>query len=122
MNFLFVYGTLKKGHKNHYLLAGSSFVSENCTEDNFQMLDMGDFPAVVKDDPVSSIVGELFSVDDSTLSAIDGFEGKWFCREEVLLKDSCVAWMYFLSDNVSYEGCSSIVPGIWLKDKGGSYE
>ncbi|MDA0525619.1 gamma-glutamylcyclotransferase family protein [Methanococcoides alaskense] len=116
MNFLFAYGTLKKGHMNHHLLAGSSFVSENCTEDKFQMLDMGDFPAVVKDDPVSSIVGELFSVDDSTLSAIDGFEGKWFCREEVLLQDSCVVWMYFLSNNVSYEGCSSIVPGIWLKD------
>ncbi|MCD4807421.1 MAG: gamma-glutamylcyclotransferase [Methanococcoides sp.] len=122
MNFLFVYGTLKKGHKNHHLLDGASFVSENCTEDKFQMLDMGDFPSVVKENPVSSIVGELFSVDDSTLSAIDRFEGKWFCREKVLLKDSCVAWMYFLSDDVSYGGRSSIVSGIWLKDKGGSYE
>ncbi|NOQ48330.1 MAG: hypothetical protein GQ576_04205 [Methanococcoides sp.] len=122
MNLLFAYGTLKKGHKNHHLLTGSSFVSENCTEDKFQMLDMGDFTAVVKDDPVSSIVGELFSVDDSTLSAIDGFEGKWFCREEVLLKDSSVAWMYFLSDDVSYGGRSPIVSGIWLKDEGDIYE
>ncbi|NPE30568.1 gamma-glutamylcyclotransferase [Methanococcoides sp. SA1] len=122
MNFLFVYGTLKKGHKNHHLLDGSSFVSKNCTENKFKMLDMGDFPAVVKGDSVSSIFGESFNVDDSILFAIDGFEGKWFCREEVILKDSSVAWMYFLSNDVSYEGCSSIVPGIWLKDKGGSYE
>jgi gamma-glutamylcyclotransferase (GGCT)/AIG2-like uncharacterized protein YtfP len=120
MNLLFAYGTLKKGHKNNHLLDGASFVSENCTVDKFQMLDMGDFPAVVKENPVSSIIGELFNVDDRTLSAIDGFEGKWFRREEVILKGSCVAWMYFLSDDVSYEGCLSIVPGIWLKGKGGS--
>lgn len=86
------------------------------------MLDMGDFPAVVKDDPVSSIVGESFNVDDRTLSNIDRFEGKWFCREEVILEDSSVAWMYFLSDDVSYKGCSSIVSGTWLMDKGDSYE
>ena len=78
MNFLFVYGTLKRGHKNHHLLDGSSFVSENCTEKKFQMLDMGDFPAAVNDLPISTIVGELFNVDDRALSDIDGFEGNWF--------------------------------------------
>ncbi|NPE27940.1 gamma-glutamylcyclotransferase [Methanococcoides sp. SA1] len=122
MNLLFVYGTLKRGYVNHHLLERSTFVLETCTEKKFQILDMGDFPAVVKDVPVSTIDGELFNVDDGTLSDIDAFEGKWFERGEVVLQDSSIAWMYYLSEDVSHEGCSSIASGTWLKDKGGNYK
>ncbi|ABE51304.1 gamma-glutamylcyclotransferase family protein [Methanococcoides burtonii] len=122
MNLLFVYGTLKRGYVNHHLLERSTFVLETCTEKKFQILDMGDFPAVVKDVPVSTIDGELFNVDDSTLSDIDAFEGEWFSREEVVLQDSSIAWMYFLSEYVSHEGCPSITSGTWQKDKGDNYE
>lgn len=118
MSLLFVYGTLKRGYRNHRLLGDSALVSENRTKERFRMLDLEHFPAVVVDDPVSRISGELFRVDSKTLDVIDGFEGKWFFREEVLLDNGSKAGMYFLSSHVTHENYTVIESGFWENNDG----
>lgn len=113
MNLLFVYGTLKKGCSNHHLLGNLAPVSENFTDKQFRMLDLGHFPAVVKDEKVSRIYGELYNVGSEMLKVLDDFEGKWFNRDEVVLDDGSRAAMYFLSAEVPCERYPVIRSGNW---------
>lgn len=97
--YIFVYGTLKKGEPNHYLLSGSEFICPTETKEKYTMLDMGRFPGVLKEDFSDrsvSIKGEIYDVDEKTLRNLDTYEGDWYFREEVELKAEITALMYFL--------------------------
>lgn len=107
---LFVYGTLKKGFSNNHHLETSKFHGKNVTADKtFSMRSLGFFPAVFHGGE-HAISGELFEVDDETLERIDRLEGngRFYNREEVLLQDGEVAWMYFLESQGMEIGSASI--------------
>lgn len=74
MHRVFVYGTLKRGFRNHRFLKTASFVGEAHTLTRFRMLD-GRFP-VLRDTSVDpkSIAGEAYDVDDETLKQLDDLE------------------------------------------------
>ena len=105
---VFVYGTLKKGCYNHYILNNSEFLFKATTLDrHYEMVDLGSFPAVVKDGESFnrerySIDGEVYSVDDRTLQSIDYLEGNgsFYNREEVFVRPDNIelqtqsAWIY----------------------------
>lgn len=76
MPLLFVYGTLKRGCKNHRILAGQTFVAEARTAAGFRLYDLGDYPCMVPDetDP-RGITGELWRIDEATRLRLDIFEG-----------------------------------------------
>lgn len=82
------------------------------TEAHFQMLNLGEYPAVVKGK--STIEGELYQVDQLTLNALDLLEGypNLYTRIRIQTKHGS-AWMYFM------EHTSEVVPviesGDWLK-------
>ena len=97
----FVYDTLKHGFHNHYILEQSDFVGTGWTAEKYAMYHNG-IPYVVKDEPVSSIQGEVYSIDDETLGILDQLERhpEWYCREEIeVAMDSAdeilVVWLYF---------------------------
>lgn len=101
---LFVYGTLKRGGYNSYLLKKAKFLGEGETLDKFAMYvnGSGSVPFVIKNEKVSTIKGELYEVDKKTLKEVDSLEGHpfFYKREkvQVRLKDSgevVEAWMYF---------------------------
>ena len=74
MHRVFVYGTLKRGFRNHRFLEKSRFLGEAYTVAAYRMLD-GRFP-VLRDSgsdqmPVS---GEVYEIDASTLIALDDLE------------------------------------------------
>ena len=103
-NLIFVYGTLKKGFHNHHLLEQSEFVGSGWTVEKYALYHDG-IPYVVKDEAISRIQGEVYSVDDDTLEVLDRFENhsEWYCREQVevtmdLVDDLLVAWLYFNPD------------------------
>jgi len=76
MTRLFVYGTLKRGCKNHHLLAAQSFVAEARTAPGYRLHDLGDFPGMVADSTDTvGVTGEVWSVDATTLAQLDAFEG-----------------------------------------------
>ena len=84
---LFVYGTLKRGGSNHRFLAGEKFVAAARLRPGYRMFDVGGHPGLVPDPGATGeIEGELWSVSDAALAALDEFEGvaENFYRREVL--------------------------------------
>jgi gamma-glutamylaminecyclotransferase len=73
MHKVFVYGTLKKGYGNHRLLKDSTFLGNALTFEKFTLYD-GGFPYLGRYG-ASQIIGEVYEVDDDTLSDLDRLEG-----------------------------------------------
>ena len=77
---VFVYGTLRRGQRNHGLLASSRFVGEAATLRPFWMITTGPFPVLldqVPDDfgvPALAVSGEVYHVDDAVLAELDRLE------------------------------------------------
>jgi gamma-glutamylaminecyclotransferase len=77
---VFVYGTLKRGHSNHALLATSRFLGEAATLQTYWMITTGVFPVVLDAVPADfglpplAIAGEIYRVDDATLKDLDRLE------------------------------------------------
>ena len=76
MTRLFVYGTLKRGCKNHHLIAGQTYVGEARTAPGYRLHDLGDFPGMVTDPTdTTGVTGEVWSADAAGLARLDAFEG-----------------------------------------------
>lgn len=76
MNFLFVYGTLKRGGTNHGQMAGQRFVAEARTIPGYRMFDVGGFPGLVAwPEDREGVTGEIWLVSPAALLRLDGFEG-----------------------------------------------
>ncbi|VTT97078.1 Gamma-glutamyl cyclotransferase OS=Opitutaceae bacterium TAV5 GN=OPIT5_28875 PE=4 SV=1: AIG2 [Gemmataceae bacterium] len=71
-----MYGTLKRGLRNHHLMAGQRFVADAVTEPRYRVIDLGPYPGMVADAAAGLAVrGELWAVDPGCLAALDAFEG-----------------------------------------------
>lgn len=111
MNFVFVYGSLKKGFGNHRLLVESELICEAVTLDSkYNMRSCGGFPGVHSNGE-NRISGELYSVDDITFESLDRLEGNghFYNREEVFLVSTSQpamkpykAWMYLLREDYPF--------------------
>ena len=115
---VFVYGTLKEGCSNHYLLEHSSFIN-NAGLNGVMMVNLGHYPALLlKGNTLAQ--GEVYEVDEKTLRSLDRLEGHpiYYERKKVELTTGQWAWVYFL--NVP-EGKSNKYPeitsGIWLPNR-----
>lgn len=105
LHHVFVYGSLKKGFRNHDLLAGSYCLGTYETlDDMWSMVSFGKFPGVLLNpfknkQKVSNIIGELYEVNDTVFKSLDELEsnGEFYTRVLVSLKNCSVpAWMYIL--------------------------
>jgi gamma-glutamylcyclotransferase (GGCT)/AIG2-like uncharacterized protein YtfP len=67
---VFVYGTLKSGFRNHYLLKGCEFVGSAATVPTYRMIENG-FPVIIPDPEGKPLAGEIYSVDDEALARLD---------------------------------------------------
>lgn len=108
---LFIYGTLKRGMKNHSLLAGQAFVQTAHTKPLYRLLDLGPYPGLVADENQGrAIAGELWRVDESTLQKLDIFEAvpKLFERRTVQIESfSAEVQSYFYVGNNTGSYCGS---------------
>lgn len=99
-HLVFVYGTLRRGFVNHSLLESSCFVGMGRTLEHYALY-VGALPYVIRNDPVSPIIGELYEVDGKTLENLDDLEGHpdEYRREEVSVVsdngEKISAWLYF---------------------------
>lgn len=103
MDYIFVYGTLRKGFGNHRRFLnnpGAEFIGNAVTKEKYAMYASG-IPFVNKNHKVSNIKGEVYLVDLYVLKNIDALEGHpdWYYREKVdcILDDGkeIKAWIYF---------------------------
>ncbi|MCS6852785.1 MAG: gamma-glutamylcyclotransferase [Gemmataceae bacterium] len=105
---LFVYGTLRRGHKAHHLLNGQKFLGEARTQPLYRLLDRGPYPCLVLDPPRGCAVhGEIWQVSDDLLPVLDRYEGPEFHREPVALEgDPSPTQAYFFhGDTAGYPDC-----------------
>ena len=102
-HLVFVYGSLKRGFGNHDVLGDSEFIAKTRTVGRcYNMISLGAFPGVI-DKGEYDIEGELYSVDDYTMDALDMLEGEGYLyrRRKVGLASGHTAWIYFLIWNLS---------------------
>ena len=89
--FLFVYGSLKKGFDNHKLLDKyAKRVGKASTVGKFAMYEdsFGNYPYLVKE-PITKVMGELYEIKrKELLDKIDDFEGapEYYQRKEIKVK------------------------------------
>jgi gamma-glutamylaminecyclotransferase len=100
MATIFVYGTLKRGCRNHGVMHGSEFSGEAATEPAYLMVNCGSYPGLVRardGQPGLAIRGELYHVNDELLAALDRFEDvpREYVRETIRLEDGTEAQTYF---------------------------
>lgn len=111
---LFVYGTLKRGRKNHRLIAGQEFIGPARTEPRYRLFDCGPHPALVADNDGIGVQGELYRVDEEELPDLDAFEEvpTLFQREEIRLENvpgPVFAYLY-VPDVSRLKECGTIWP------------
>ena len=89
--FLFVYGSLKKGFDNHKLLDKyAKRVGKASTVGKFAMYEdrFGNYPYLVKE-PITKVMGELYEIKmKELLDKIDEFEGapEYYQRKKIKVK------------------------------------
>ena len=110
---VFVYGTLRAGEPNHYLLDDRALVGSVCTEATFELVSLGAFPAMIEGGG-TSVVGEVYEIDPVTLAALDRLEGhpRFYQRRPIRLTDGAEVLAYLLSPEQAH-GQTRIPSGDW---------
>lgn len=107
---LFVYGTLKRGLRNHHLMAGQEFLGEAIAEPRYRVLDLGPYPGLVVDEAAGlAVAGELWAVSPECLAALDAFEevpGPFIRAEVQLAGQGDGAQAYFWNRQIPAETAS----------------
>lgn len=73
---MFVYGTLKRGFRNHHLIKNSKFIGDGVIK-GYAMYDLGSFPGIKKDEN-EEVKGEVFEIDQNTLKRVDQLESEGY--------------------------------------------
>lgn len=74
-NLLFVYGTMKSGHKRNHFLQDQRFIGVANTTPIYKLYQYGGYPALISSENGSKIYGELYEVSDSCIMEVDKVEG-----------------------------------------------
>ena len=93
--YVFVYGTLKSGHRNHGWLGTSGFEGQGTTCDKWAMIDGPGFPYLLQpNDSGHNIIGEIYEVDAMTLRFLDQLEGAPVHYHRELIDVECDGFIY----------------------------
>jgi gamma-glutamylaminecyclotransferase len=114
-SLVFVYGTLRRGEVNHYLLETARFCGSHATRACFRMFSLGTYPAVLQGG-LDSIQGEVYQVDARTMSRLDWLEGYPHAYNRKLIPTPWGrAWIYLYRESV--EGRKRIPGGLWRDER-----
>ncbi|MDR5892439.1 MULTISPECIES: gamma-glutamylcyclotransferase [Halomonas] len=111
-----VYGTLKRGLRNHHWLAGAEFLGSDRLAD-VTLYDLGPYPGA-KLEPSRGVEIEVFEVDARLLAGLDRLEDYRPRLPHLGLYDRAIhptafgpAWLYLYNPEVA--GCEAIRQGGW---------
>ncbi len=115
MHRVFVYGSLKRGGERNDLLKAAVFAGKATTAAPFRMLD-GPYPVLRDNGPdAHRIAGEVYEVDDSTLAALDDYEGVGERLYDRVETDVVIAGEIQVTRAFAYIGCAGHWDGQPLK-------
>lgn len=124
-----VYGTLRKGERNHHLLEGSDFLGDGHLI-GFFLYSLGRFPVILPDSGRSSIIKtETYRVSGATLAVLDHLEGykgpgspaNFYDRVMAITESGIEGWVYVLNPTKwpEYESKAILLPhGDWKQRDG----
>ena len=75
---IFVYGTLRRGGSNHFRMDGMDLISSATVRGRLYRVEW--FPALVLDPDAPEVSGEIYQINDTSLSALDEYEGAQYHR------------------------------------------
>mgnify|MGYP001572222144 CR=1 FL=1 len=110
-HFIFVYGTLKQGKGNNYLLCNDTFLKEDTVKG--RMYNLGNYPAVTYGDDI--IHGELWRISKHSLLKLDRLEGVPYLYQRIKTKtsDGRIVWIYIQGHLSLPERAKYLPSGIW---------
>ncbi len=107
--YLFVYGTLKRGHYNHRWLEDAAYIADVITKRRYPMVVHKEpFPYLLDREGAGyRIKGELYKIDRETLHMLDILEGypELYNRKELEVEHMGIttkAITYFKTDMIKY--------------------
>ena len=111
---IFVYGTLRQGDVRASYLSDtdSKFIKNTKTAPKYTLVSLSAFPAIIEKGN-TSVVGELWEVDERTKRALDTIEGVPFLYmdKEIELEDGTTAIAYVQEVDKGYPHIES---GDWF--------
>ena len=111
---LFVYGTLKRGERNHHALVNAHYLNESCTSPDYLLVDLGPYPGMVeKPQEVFSVQGELFEIPYKLIIELDKIEDAPFLfnLEPITLANGSKAFAYLYKQSIA--GKKILSEGMW---------
>jgi gamma-glutamylcyclotransferase (GGCT)/AIG2-like uncharacterized protein YtfP len=117
-HLVFVYGTLRSGGEGAMSIrfSHSKFIAD--AKVNGSLYDLGAYPGLLLNESGSSVIGEVYEVDDETLNELDDFEASSnYLRKQVeipLGTDSRSCWVYE-PDPEFYSLRTFITSGDWIE-------
>ena len=117
-HIVFVYGTLRVGQEFHDFMGGRTPLCTAHTLPEFDLVSLGTYPAILSGGQ-TSVVGELYEVDDPTLAALDELEEhpQVYLRQRITVThndQSSQVWAYLLP-RARFEGGPLIPEGDWVQ-------
>lgn len=98
-----VYGSLRKGLHNHYILSGSNQIAITKTKPEFRMWSYGGFPGASVGS--NQMIVEAYQVkSQEVMDRLDALEGypSFYNRKIVELENGLKAWIYFIENEDSH--------------------
>lgn len=114
---VFVYGSLKRGYKLHYLLESQLSLGNAVTQSLYRLFDLGSYPGLIEWPEGLTIHGEVYQVDADCLAQLDEVEGvaeMLYARRRIFLQTSIEgkeihAW-FWLSSVQGLRDCGTAWP------------
>src|SRR4051812_34926181 len=117
-HLVFVYGTLRQGGLRAMpdIFPDSKFIGQ--ANVSGRLYDLGPYPGLLLDKPNSSVIGEVYEIDDDILKKLDDFEASsnyWRKQMEVSLDNQkMICWAYE-PDSQLYPRRILITSGDWIE-------
>ena len=111
MNRVFVYGTLKRGHRNSHFMHGAEFLGKHTTHRSYSMYEFDDYPAVCLHGR-HAIEGEVYRVSNRQFRMLDDLEWYPHFYQRIEIPTSFGdAWMYIVKIELCHG--KKQIPGTW---------
>ncbi len=100
-DYVFVYGTLKQGYRNHHWMRGTPCLGIARTVNRYALYLEQRIPFLFKHEARYTVSGELYQVDAEQLAHLDVLERhpEWYTRERIAVHapdgTEVQAWAYF---------------------------
>lgn len=113
---VFVYGTLREGEANAYLLKEAVKLGDTCLTSGYKLYDLGAYPAAVASLAGAPLFGEVYRIDAEILRDLDWLEEYpvEYGRTEIETPYGR-AWIYLYNQSVT--GLPVIEKGDWCLRK-----